>query len=102
MQMFVIFLRFCISMSHFLFDLCLPLIINEFDHMGLCPKEDPDIYFKFDLLCVFEMSVTPVSFTLFLPHNEVCSLLIKHWYLVKCSASADTESHLFGSVSLRV
>lgn len=66
-QMLVIFVHFCIFMSHFLFDLWSPLIINEFDPAGLCPKQDPDIYFKCDLLCVFEMSVTPVSCALFLP-----------------------------------
>lgn len=76
MQMFVIFLHFCIFMSHFLFDLWLPLIINfrDFDRVGFCPKQDPDIYFKFDLLCVFEMSVTPVSCPIFFPQQtEACS-----------------------------
>lgn len=52
-------------MSHFLFDLRFPPIINEIDQLGLCPKLDPDIYFKFDLLCVFEMSATSVCCALF-------------------------------------
>lgn len=68
------------------------MITNEF--VELCPKQDPDIYFKLDLLCVCEMSVTPVSSTLFLPQAEARSLLIKHRYLVKYPAPTDAENHL--------
>lgn len=70
-QMFVIIL-------HFLFDVCLPAITNGFDHVGLCPKLYPDIYLKFDLLCVFEMPVTPVPCALFPPQTEASVFIIKH------------------------
>lgn len=55
-----------ICMSYFCFDLRLPLIIIEFDHVEPFPKQDPGTYFRCGLLCVFESRVTPVSGTLFL------------------------------------
>lgn len=74
-QMFVIFL-------HFLFDSCLPVINNELDHVGPCLKLDLDIYFKFDLLCVFKNDCD-ICVSHPLLKTEACVLLIKHRDLVK-------------------